>query len=425
MAEVAGAEPDLTTFKIMVRCAGGGGDWRTALWLADEAAARGLKPDAELFTNTISACEAEPNRAVEVFQQMLKKGIAPTVITLNALLTVVSKANQSALALEIFNEYFSRFDLAKDVVSFNIMMGACLRDKRWEEALQFLKMLREANVTPSATTLSAAVAACAQGGRCTMACALLDEMRTREMKIDTATMNDAITASGRAGHWERALGHLATMSSKGIERTEYSYNAAMGACRRAGRWREALALLEELVAHEGLRPNAYSFSTVVDSLLAAGQDALVPDVVRRALDGAVWTEVVRVHQPSSLHGVHVQGLSMGVSRALIKYFLCDDKDSQETETEGLARLWAKARTSSPPDKVVVVDSVDSVDPRVGDGNNARERFAHRLKAIEGYIKHSLGLRVEQRCRGTGNNEADWLVVAAADAGAGGQGPLAT
>ena len=98
----------------------------------------------------------------------------------NTVLSAMSRRGDAARALSLLPLMRER-NVSPDVVTFNVLMSACLRAGRWREALDLLDECEaEANVEPDVITYTNAMRACARGRRVRRALSLLEEVRERE-----------------------------------------------------------------------------------------------------------------------------------------------------------------------------------------------------------------------------------------------------
>lgn len=107
-------------------------------------------------------------------------------------------------ALSLFLE-LTTLGLEADAISFNALISACEKCRRWEEALLFLDLAGDV--------------------------------------ADETTWNAAISACEKCAEWRWALELLMrhfAVGSPGV----VSVNAAISACEKCGRWQHALLLLD-------------------------------------------------------------------------------------------------------------------------------------------------------------------------------------
>merc|ERR1712217_302535 len=81
-----------------------------ALELFDEMQRRGLQPDVITFLALISACEkaCKPEKALELFAEMQRRGLQPNNITCNSLISCRKNACKPKQVLELFAEMQGR-----------------------------------------------------------------------------------------------------------------------------------------------------------------------------------------------------------------------------------------------------------------------------------------------------------------------------
>merc|ERR1712050_239391 len=84
----------------------------------------------------------QPEQALEVFQAMQQRGVAPNAITYNALVSACEKGNQPKRALAVVQEMRQQGAMP-NAFSYNALFSACARDSRIEWSLEAPQAMRQ------------------------------------------------------------------------------------------------------------------------------------------------------------------------------------------------------------------------------------------------------------------------------------------
>ena len=124
------------------------------------------QPDVISYSAAISACEkaAQCERALEILDEMKRRGVAPNVFSYSAAISACEKGGRWERALALLAEMRTR-GVAPDVIVYNSTISACATGARWDHALALLsEMEARGGLAPNAITFSAAIEACDAAG---------------------------------------------------------------------------------------------------------------------------------------------------------------------------------------------------------------------------------------------------------------------
>merc|ERR1719440_1612219 len=128
----------------------------------------GLQPNEYAYTAAISACGKGNGlwkHAFELMTEMRSKGVRPTVVTYNALISTLEKSSQPKKALELLKE-MEKEGISPNERSFNSLINACEKGGGlWETALELLEQMQKNRIWPSVITNNAAISTCAKGSQ--------------------------------------------------------------------------------------------------------------------------------------------------------------------------------------------------------------------------------------------------------------------
>lgn len=115
----------------------------------------------------ISACGQKGGQweiSLALLRDMLQAAGRPDRLVWNAAITACETSSQWILALALLKDM--SYTTQPDVVTYTACLSALQRRRfLWQQALQFLSQMEEAQNLPNVITLSAAATACTQGGQ--------------------------------------------------------------------------------------------------------------------------------------------------------------------------------------------------------------------------------------------------------------------
>ncbi|CAE8598249.1 unnamed protein product, partial [Polarella glacialis] len=136
-------------------------------------------------------------------------------------------------------------------------------------ALELLRELRLALLSPDDAVYTAAISCCEKGGQWQKALQLLHEAQCEpRLKVSIITYNAAISACEKAGQWERSLRLLWGLQDAALAPDVVTYSAAISSLASSpssASWSLALQLLRRSAGSEkrAARPNIVTFSAAM------------------------------------------------------------------------------------------------------------------------------------------------------------------
>lgn len=218
-----------------------------------------LAPDGVSYNTVIKACANafQVGRAMEVYQEMVRRGVRPSVTTFNSLITAASDSSSYGALLEI-GQWLRRADSDVRSNCMNAYVSGLVKVGHWDEALVcFQEMLEPGSgVRPTASTF-----------------------------------NTVMTGYMKAGQCEKVRGVFDEMLRTGLSPSIVTYNCLLASFANLGAWREALDVMTHVRAAqaEGVNPNSTTFNTCLTAV-AMGTDSIPAHqhatVASRALQAA-------------------------------------------------------------------------------------------------------------------------------------------
>jgi pentatricopeptide repeat domain-containing protein 1 len=266
--------------------------------------------DVSMYTALIGAyaSRGRAEKAWKLLSEMLAKGPRPNIRTFKSVLFACLTAKNAQLALQAIEEMWRcGIDTSapgRDVVPYELVLGACVGAGAKSEALEFISrvctrhpeyrqalyqhLIKEstfanqpgaslsyveaslaAGVVPTAASFHTAIGACRVQGRASDCLWLLDKAVEVGVRLETASFALALDACKQSAAWQEALAVLYSMERHGVAPDHKAYTAAIAACGRAGECKEAEALLQEMV-RRGLQPDLVTYNAVLNGLAKVG-----------------------------------------------------------------------------------------------------------------------------------------------------------
>ncbi|EFN59084.1 hypothetical protein CHLNCDRAFT_137845 [Chlorella variabilis] len=348
--EAAGVGWDAFTCSALLSACQACGQWEQALeWFGQARATPGLQLNVVHYTTLMSCLQkaGQWERSMDVFRQMeaagivpdggdweagwavflamRQAGLTPSTISYNALISACERCGQPDRALEVFASMQRRGQAPPNAVTFNTLISACAKAGRYAKARELHAAMAAAGIPEDVFTLSALITACERIGHWQGAEDHFVEFQARGVAPNTVAYNRLISALGRSGEWQRAVAAFRAMqpgaaggaasastSSRGSTSgsgsskvpasggggggggDEFVYPAYVGAVparpdritygsliaalERGGQWQRALAVFEEMQAagmqveeNAAAVPNGYIFTSLINACEKGGQ----------------------------------------------------------------------------------------------------------------------------------------------------------
>lgn len=185
------------------------------------------------------------------------------------LISLYGSAGMFDNARKVFDEMLER-KCAQTVLSFNALLGACVNSKKFDEAEGLFKGLsKELEIEPDLVSYNTVLKAFCEMGSMDSAVTLLDEMEKKGLEPDLITFNTLLHgfyAKGRFVDGERIWEQ---MKEKNVEPDVRSYNAKLLGLTLEKRMEDAVKVVEEMKS-EGIQLDTFSYSTLIRGFVNEG-----------------------------------------------------------------------------------------------------------------------------------------------------------
>eukprot|EP00741_Cyanophora_paradoxa_P004039 tig00000760_g3923.t1 len=217
------------------------GNSKTAEKVLAEAAERGVPLTTYMYNIVIEACilGKRPQRAREVYQEMLARGVPPDVVTLNTLLKVYEPSPEGAVELIAS---FEKHGVFPNEATFKTLMKWAVYALDIESAERTFFAMRTAGLQPKLPTYKALIKGYTMVRQFEGAKRLLEEMAAEGVPPDEESFNLVIAALAGAGQLDEAEALLASMRARGAAPSHASFAPVITGYVTAGDEARALRL---------------------------------------------------------------------------------------------------------------------------------------------------------------------------------------
>nr|CAB3459851.1 unnamed protein product [Digitaria exilis] len=233
-----------------------------------------IAPDACTYNILMRAAAASGSleHTRHLFDEMLYRGIAPTVVTFGTVVAALCDAGQLEDAFEVKEMMVRRYDVSPNAYVYaSLMKGLC--EKGDVDAAARLKeeMVGNAELVLDSAVYATLVRALFRLGRKGEVVGLLEEMKGRGIVADRVVYNAMI-----AGFCEderdpsAAFAVLDDMQKSACKADTVTYNTLVNGLCKLGQWRDAAELVEDM-PRRGCPPDVVSFRMLFDGMCAAGE----------------------------------------------------------------------------------------------------------------------------------------------------------
>ncbi|XP_006653550.1 pentatricopeptide repeat-containing protein At4g38010-like [Oryza brachyantha] len=244
-----------------------------------------VTPNEGTLASTLVACGrlgmAHAGKAVHGWYVKREKELSPIVG--NALLDMYVKCEKLDLARRVFDML-----LARDIVSWTVMISGSVQCKRSSEALELFNAMQTSGVKPDKVVLSTVLSACASLGALESGRWVHEYIERKGIEWDVHVGTSVVDMYVKCGCLDTAVSIFQKMPLKNVS----SWNALINGFALHGRGREALDCFDRMVA-SGLHPNEVTFITVLGACCHSGlvqKGRQLFELMTKSYKLSVWEE---------------------------------------------------------------------------------------------------------------------------------------
>jgi len=257
--------------------------WEMALYLLFHLWHGKLQPDVIALNCGLSACAAAQRweEALKLGADAKSMAIQLSTISYNSLITALNVGQDfhHAREVQVFEEML-RENVTVDIITFNSLIGACMRRADWCQALQWLRQIEEVTLEADRVTYGTCLAVLDQAEEWQRSLEVLEKAICQGIEASGVLITSTMAACDRAGMWQSALILFdVAVNSDGADIR--SFNTALRAIAASGlrgAWRRALHLLSSMTSHH-IIADCKSFLAISDVVVKSGQVKELPWVL--------------------------------------------------------------------------------------------------------------------------------------------------
>merc|ERR1719214_338803 len=226
-------------------------------------------------------------------------------------------AKQVSKVFEVYTEMRTR-DVQCNTISYNTMLDACARCSSMDRVSQILEDMKDSAVEPDIITYSTIVKGYCQAGDVDRAFQVLEEMKhDAKFAPDEILYNSLLDGCAKQHRVDEALRLLEDMKASGTAPSNYTLSILVKLMGRARRLGQAFALIDDLCATHGFRPNIQVYTCLIQACIHNRQ-------IDRALQlHDTMIEEAGCQPDQKLYSVLGRGcLQAGLSQKAVKVVRC-------------------------------------------------------------------------------------------------------
>lgn len=223
-------------------------------------------------------------RAMEVYEWLsLQSWFPPNPRMVSTMLAILGKANQEALAEEIFLRAES--SVGNTVQVYNAMMGVYGHNGRFSKVQAVLDSMREKGCQPDLVSFNTFINSRLKAGSLlpNLGMELLNEVRRAGVRPDIITYNTLLSACSRESNLEEAMKVFDDMGMSGCQPDLWTYNAMISVFARCGMSDKAEQLFKDLES-KGFSPDAVTYNSLLYAFAREGNVDKVKEVCEEMVE---------------------------------------------------------------------------------------------------------------------------------------------
>ncbi|KAL6956680.1 hypothetical protein U1Q18_004847 [Sarracenia purpurea var. burkii] len=251
-------------------------------------------------------------RALEVYEWLnLRNWYSPSARMLATIVAVLGKANQEALAVEIFTR--AEPGVGNTVQVYNAMMGVYARNGRFAKVQELLDLMRERGCEPDLVSFNTLINARLKSGSMVpnLAIDLLNDVRKSGLRPDIITYNTLISACSRESNLQEAVKAYNDMETHKCQPDLWTYNAMISVYGRCGLSSKAEHLFKELES-KGFSPDVVTYNSILYAFAREGNVDKVQEIYEEMVklgfgrDEMTYNTIIHMHGKLGQHDLALQ-----------------------------------------------------------------------------------------------------------------------
>ncbi|GER50302.1 pentatricopeptide repeat-containing protein [Striga asiatica] len=212
-AEKHPIDPDHITIGALMKACAGVGQVDRAREVYNMIHKYNIRGNAELYTIAVNSC-SDWEFACSVYDDMIKKGVAPDEKFISALIDVGGHAGKVDAAFEIVQEAKAR-GMNVGIISYSSLMGACSNARAWQKAVGLYEDIKRLNLKPTVSMMNALITSLCDADQLQKAMEILQEMKGYGLRPNTITYSILAVASEKKDDLEAGLALISETKKNG------------------------------------------------------------------------------------------------------------------------------------------------------------------------------------------------------------------
>lgn len=299
-------KPDLITYNTIVDGLCRAGKVKVAQNVVNGLLKKGedLRPNIVTYTTLIRGyCEKqEINEALDVFREMVGRGIKSNEITCNTIIQGLCESQKFDTVKEILAEFQREGGgFVPDTFTFNTLMNAHCNRENLSEALNVFEKMKVLNVQKDSATYSVLIRALCQKGNFDKAEELLDDLFEQEILLRennctplAAAYNPIFKYLCTNGKTKKANRIFRQLMKRGVQDPLAFETLILGQCNE-GNFEDGHKLLV-LMLRRDFMPNLKIYESLIDGLLKKHEAILAHDTLEKMLRSSYLLRASTFHR---------------------------------------------------------------------------------------------------------------------------------
>ncbi|CAA0807675.1 Pentatricopeptide repeat-containing protein MRL1-chloroplastic [Striga hermonthica] len=229
-AEKHPIDPDHITIGALMKACAGAGQVDRAREVYNMIHKYNIRGTAELYTIAVNSC-SDWEFACSVYDDMIKKGVAPDEKFISALIDVAGHARKVDAAFEIVQEAKAR-GMHVGIISYSSLMGACSNASAWQKAVGLYKDIKRLNLKPTVSMMNALITSLCDADQLQKAMEILLEMKGYGLRPNTITYSILSVASEKKDDLEAGLALISQTKKNGATPSLLMCRCLIAMCSR-------------------------------------------------------------------------------------------------------------------------------------------------------------------------------------------------
>ncbi|BBM98208.1 protein MpPPR_13 [Marchantia polymorpha subsp. ruderalis] len=215
-------------------------------------------------------------------QEMISKGMTPTILALNILIDRLCKAKKVGAALKVMRDLEGN-GVAFDLVTYNSVINGLGKAGKFTEIFELLEEMEQKGVKPDLVTYNSIIHSLGNSNRWPEACKIFDELTHKGLTPDVVTYNSLIFGLYKGGQADEAFKVFGLMALRGCPPDVVTYNSLIDGLAKASRLDDALKIFD-FMKQKNCNPDVITYNTLICELISRNKFAEISGLLAEMKD---------------------------------------------------------------------------------------------------------------------------------------------